>query len=1165
MNFSSMYNGNTENVNALFDRLPVALGAFDESVRLIDCNEKWWHLFGFDEKEKVLSSFEALLQTQQPCGSLAYDVLYHNIEKVLSEKSAKFELFLVKLNNEPMCLDISISYETAGFLIACAAEVRHYKNPLSTDMKKVYVHDDLSHIVLDAIPIAATIFDRNLNALDCNQTSAKMFGNLSKEEYLKDLNPTLLPAQPNGRNSVEVLKEHLSIAFENGYSYLNEFMFRKLDGTLMIVELTYMRIRYKGDFAVISYRRDITEETATKEREQEALLRQHLLYDANPIAASLWDENLNVIDCNEAMVRLLELSGKQDYIERFFDFAPEFQIDGTNSKEKFAELFKAAKDEGTTRLTWLHQTTSKQIIPSDVTVVKIALKGRYMFAAYLQDLRPLMEASEKIREAEERAKLMLDAAPLAISLRGKDLHTIDCNQESLKMLGVADRDEYMSRLWMPACQPDGRNSKELMYSLIAKSFNEGFSETEVLAKRADGTIFPVHITWVRVKYRDDYVVVEYTRDLTETRTAMEREREANEMTQMFMENLPISIKLWDENLNLVYCNQKTVELFGTSSGSEYIGYSFMFSPKYQPCGTPSAKKVKTVLEQALREGMAQFEWMHLTKAGEPLPVEVTLIRVLRNGKNMIVGYNHDMRAIKKAIEEAKRSELAEEENRSKTRFLARMSHEIRTPLNVIKGVSEIELRKETLSSDTEEAFLRIHNSSDLLLTLINDILDLSKVEAGKMEIVPNKYEVTSLIVDTVQLNLMYIGNKAIKFKLNVDELMPTHLIGDDIRIKQILNNLLSNAFKYTDEGMVSLSFGLSRSVPEDNSREAVSADNIVLLIRIEDTGQGMTPEQIETMFDVFTRHNLESNRGVEGSGLGMNIVYQLIKMMHGDISVKSEPGTGTAFTVRLPQKLSSPIVIGKETAENLQNLEITQRSLKKMYQEPCKPMPHGKVLVVDDVESNLFVAKGLLAPYKLTIDTAESGYEAISKIKTGEVYDIIFMDHMMPGMDGVEAAHIIRDIGYHYPIIALTANTVKGQEEQFLKDGFSGFIAKPIDANLLNSCLLRFIRDKPAKTNERNDTAVDDFEVNTDIPPFPLELLKAVLRDAEKSMNRMEAIMKEGLFDEHSIKMYAVHAHAIKSALTNISQAELSGLAYKLEHAPIAQTWKLLRQKHPSF
>ncbi|MCL2009492.1 MAG: ATP-binding protein [Synergistaceae bacterium] len=404
------------------------------------------------------------------------------------------------------------------------------------------------------------------------------------------------------------------------------------------------------------------------------------------------------------------------------------------------------------------------------------------------------------------------------------------------------------------------------------------------------------------------------------------------------------------------------------------------------------------------------------------------------------------------ITEQQQLEAAKAANHAKSEFLAKMSHEIRTPMNAILGITEILLQDETLAPSIKEAHGKIYNSGELLLGIINDILDLSKIEAGKLELTQGEYSVASLINDTTTLNVTRIGDKPIEFELSVDENTPAALFGDELRIRQILNNLLSNAFKYTERGVVKL---LISACAGDKQPEETT-----LVIKVNDTGCGMTKEQLSVVFDAYTRFNAESNRMTEGTGLGMNITYNLARLMNGEITVKSEPGIGTTFIVRLPQRTAGGGVLGRELAKSLQEFRINSAKHIRRAQVVLEPMPYGSVLVVDDVELNLYVARGLLAPYKLSVDTVMSGFDAIDKIKSGSAYDIVFMDHMMPKMDGMEAVKIIRGLGYTRPIVALTANALAGQADMYLANGFDGFISKPIDVRELNTALKKFIRAK---------------------------------------------------------------------------------------------------------
>jgi CheY-like chemotaxis protein len=478
-------------------------------------------------------------------------------------------------------------------------------------------------------------------------------------------------------------------------------------------------------------------------------------------------------------------------------------------------------------------------------------------------------------------------------------------------------------------------------------------------------------------------------------------------------------------------------------------------------------------------------------------------------------------------------------------------------MNAIQGITEMKMRNDTLAPDIAEAFYRIHSSGNMLLNIINDVLDISKIEAGKFELTPLKYDTAGFINDTVHLNIMRFKNKPIKFKLLVDSNIPSALFGDPIRIRQILNNLLSNAFKYTAEGVVELSVHIeSGSAGTENENSEVT-----LVLRVSDTGQGMTAEQIRTLFDEYSRFNPQANREIEGTGLGMNITQLLIQMMNGKISVESEPGKGSMFTVKLPQGTTGSEVIGRELAEDLQQLIWSDVSGVKKAKIDYKPMSYGRILIVDDMESNLYVFKGLTEPYKLSVDTATSGFEAVDKIRNGNVYDIILMDHMMPKMDGIETTKKIRDMNYTRPIVALTANAQDGQAEIFLANGFNDYLSKPIDIQSLDILLNRLIRDKqPPEVIEMARTTAEaagaagahqEAGVNkiTSMVLKNPRLVKVLIRDIEKAVLTLDEIHNKKLYDEDDVIKYVTAVHGMKSAVGNIGENELSSFAQKLEDA----------------
>jgi len=555
----------------------------------------------------------------------------------------------------------------------------------------------------------------------------------------------------------------------------------------------------------------------------------------------------------------------------------------------------------------------------------------------------------------------------------------------------------------------------------------------------------------------------------------------------------------------------------------------------------------------------------IKKNGEYIYIHATgeTIRDENGNPVYVAGAIRDITESKNLIQEAdaQRKE-AETANSAKSAFLSTMSHEIRTPMNAILGISEIQLQNDALEPSIRDGLEKIYTSGDMLLGIINDILDLSKIEAGKLELMIHNYETASLISDTAQLNMMRIGSKPIEFELMIDENLPAVISGDELRVKQILNNVLSNAFKYTARGTVKMSV----------SAKAIDGvdDEIMLIVSVSDTGQGMSKEQVDKLFDEYSRFNSEANRTTEGTGLGMSITRNLIHMMNGELAIESEPGKGSVFTVRLPQKKVNSDILGKEMAENLHRFRTSSRAQMKRAQIMREPMPYGSVLIVDDVETNIFVAKGLMSPYELRIDSADSGFGAIEKIKNGSVYDIIFMDHMMPKMDGVETTKILREMGYDKPIVALTANAVAGQADIFLGNGFADFISKPIDIRQLNAVLNKLIRDKRPpeviEASNRREAQTEQAGVYAPMMEMDPILVEIVVRDVNRSLRVLDAFMEKGApYNEKEVRTYTIHTHGIKSALANIGRMDISAVALKLEQLGRDNNIEAIIKETPAF
>jgi signal transduction histidine kinase/FixJ family two-component response regulator/PAS domain-containing protein/HPt (histidine-containing phosphotransfer) domain-containing protein len=835
-------------------------------------------------------------------------------------------------------------------------------------------------------------------------------------------------------------------------------------------------------------RKDAKFSEMEKMREADELTQ--LMLDSMPLGCKLWNRNMELIHCNEALLRLFELTDKEIFFRRFFDFSPEYQPCGRKSQEMAVEVVRKAFDSGYERFEWIHQTLAGSPIPAEITLVRLRHNGDYAVAGYIRDLRQYRQMMQKI----EKRDSLLDTV----------------NRAAAMLLETAEAD---------------RMNDSIMAGMELLGSSVGVDRVQIWqSETIDGELYAVR----KYEWRSEF-----------------GKRKINVSPLLKIPYREISE--WEEKL----------------MDGEYISSPMNELPsKYQKLLGPFDIKSILIIPLFMQDKFWGFFSLEDCRSERIFSEEE--IKILQSGGLLVSNaflrsdMTQNLRNSAERLEAALKD--AQEANQAKSKFLATMSHEIRTPMNVILGVTESQLLDDKLLPEQRENYGKIYDSGSLLLSIINDILDLSKIEAGKFELISAKYNVLSLINDTANMCLMQYGHKQLKFKLHVDENIPVHLFGDELRIKQVAYNMLSNAFKYTNAGEVNLSFNA-----EDTTETAV-----VLRISVRDTGQGMTPEQIAKIFDEYSRFNLEANRTTVGTGLGMAITRNLVKMMNGRILVESVPEKGTTITVLIPQQIAAPGLLGKEAADNIQNFKFSSQTRGRAAKIVRESMPYGKVLVVDDMKSNLDVARMLLKPYKISVDTAESGFEAVDKIANGGVYDIVFMDHMMPKMDGLETTGKIRALGYTNPIIALTANAVTGQQEIFMSSGFDGYISKPIDLRQLNDSLNKHVRDRhlghsepaaveaeeiPGKSLPEGE-ALNTVEINIqgvdadkcfELFYSGADMLISVLRSYVP--NALDNIEKMKNFSPVAIKDYTVYVHGLKSISANICADEICEAAYRLEMA----------------
>ena len=495
---------------------------------------------------------------------------------------------------------------------------------------------------------------------------------------------------------------------------------------------------------------------------------------------------------------------------------------------------------------------------------------------------------------------------------------------------------------------------------------------------------------------------------------------------------------------------------------------------------------------------------------------------------VIVLQNNKLRTRQNTIED-KNNQLAAA-NKAQTAFISNMSHEIRTPINAILGMDEMIIRESSEEQIREYAY-DIKNAGSTLLGIINDILDFTKIEAGKMEIIEQDYDLSSAVNDLINMIDMRAKAKNLQLEVNLNPHIPCKLHGDELRIKQVILNILTNAVKYTEKG--SITFNLDY--------ERIEEDEIFLIVSIRDTGIGMKPEEMDKLLKPFERLDEKKNRTIEGTGLGMSIVASLLEAMDSKLEVESTYGVGSRFFFRIRQK----VVEWKEVG-NLQQRYQEMKVEHKNGEEALFHASRANILVVDDTLVNLTVVKGLLKRTGARVDTAQSGEECL-ELCENKKYHVILLDHRMPQMDGVETLHLLREReGYNQntPVIALTANAVSGASEYYVGEGFNDFLAKPVSGNKLEKMIAKYLPGEVMDSEEELMTQID--EAAGIKASGSKEVYSQVCDEfAVTSSNAIQEI--KAYYDKGDIENYTIKVHALKSAARLVGAMALSDMAKYLE------------------
>ncbi|MCL2840652.1 MAG: response regulator [Defluviitaleaceae bacterium] len=1002
--------------------------------------------------------------------------------------------------------------------------------------------------IYEALPIPSSLWGESCQLVDCNTAFVRFSGFKTKEETFSRFFELVPNVQPDGTPSEEKIKMLIRKVFDTNAIVHSKFV-QILNGIDVPVDITLAKVTIDGQYYVICFGVNVMS-IDVAERDARVLL------DSMPLMIEIWDEELNLIEVNRQVMELFNRMDKKDYVQHFAETLPAFQPCGTPSMEKSDALIAAAFKDGYAYCEkWIHIDAKGNQIPFEATFVRVNRGGKKVVIVYSHNISGIQASMEREKEALNLANKILESMPVAIDLWDDELNLINTNPFAVKLFNLSSKEEYIHEFMnlSPPLQPNGLPSKETALFNVKKVFTTGHEQFEWMRQKQNGELLPTEVTLIKSSHMGRDVVIAFSTDLRPMKAAIEYElkqeqqRHQDELDariRLMFDKAPIMIEYWDKNYNAIDCNQTTLDVYGFATMEDFImdtdTNADVTLTEVQPNGKPSLKERHKHLDNIFSKGHDHFEFIEKKLDGTEIYLEVEGIRIKQGDEYVAVTYSRDITQLRQLQAEQQRMEVIEESNRAKTRFLARMSHEIRTPLSAIIGIAEIQLQRGTLSPIVEESFAKVHDSAGVLLDIVNDILDLSKIESGKMNLLCKEYNISSLVSDAIQPHLINLGQKDIEFVVNIDPNLPVQLIGDSIRVKQVINNLLSNAFKYTNTGMVKLNM----------SCRPLMQDKLCLEIHICDTGMGMNKQQLSSVFQDYTRFHEHSH--VTGTGLGMSIVYNLLELMGATISIDSQVNKGTCVLVCIPQKIGTPEVIGKKAASRLQRFETSLTSAEKRFNFVPEPMPYGRVLVVDDVDANLYVARGLLTFYDLQIETCTSGHTAVDRIRKGMTYDVVFMDQMMPGMDGTEAMQTMRRLGYTGTIVALTANALIGQAEELITSGFDGFISKPIQTAHLDRILTKYIRDKQSSETleaaARSRSAEDNRRRSEGISGYQSdpELVDKLKADFVRRHRITSNVIKQ-FWAEGNTKSMHILVHSLKGTAGLIGETLLLQKAQDVE------------------
>ncbi len=1023
----------------LYGKTPCPLCCVSKDGEFLYATKTFYQFFGADTLEQCSQQALCSTEASQHTPKNFIDTLVFYCKQTLQKGLSRFSWWHKMRDFSEICAHYTLTFVSLEDENIFVLRISAIEDAAQVSVQQNEKHSSFTDVI-DKSPTPIALWGKDRIMEHCNEAFLLFLGVETKEHWMQYAQEYYPAYQVSGEKSEALFHAQLEKAFAEEYTSC-EWEWQDTHGELIPVRLSFLKITYDGKEVVAIFNYDLRELRASEKQTSDAKKTMKAMLDGMPFGSNLVSKNFRIVDCNTTAYTLFGFDNKQDYIDTFHTLSPEYQPHGILTKDYVVQMMGKAFSEGSAQFEWMHIDRYGAPLPMEVTAVRTEYDGEEMLLGYTKDLRELKAIQQKASYEEQRNALMFENIPLCILFWNEKNELVDCNKEVLRTFKCASKQEFIQSFpkLSPEYQPDGKKSMEAVDKHHEDVLRDGYLRFEWLHNTLDGELIPTEVILLRATLADKNVIISYIKDLRELKNTQELVKEAELRNTLMLDSLPMCVHFWDENFKLIYTNLEGANTFGFESKEAYLQNYRKTIPKEQPNGINSEARMLELIDEGFSKGVARGEYTCIhSVTQEEIPLDLSVIRTSYQGKRGLITYLKDLREHKAMLQEIHANEqelrvakeLAEQSTKAKSEFLANMSHEIRTPMNGILGL--LHLLEQTQLEFTQEDYVKkAVFSANNLMRIINDILDFSKIEAGKLEMEVKPFTLRTLCKDVLDLYHPLSEQKGLKLQVNEGEHSSLVLLGDALRLKQVLFNLVSNAIKFTRSGTVTLEI-------ESAFR---GENNLHCTFAVRDTGIGLTREQIDRLFSAFSQADTSITRKYGGTGLGLVISRSIITMMHGNIWVESEYGKGSAFFCTAVFDVSQ---------EQVKTFGLEERSLATVRSRQV----FGHLLLTEDNEINQLVAKEILQTAGYTLDIANNGQEALELLEKN-TYDAVLMDIQMPIMDGYTATKHIRAQQQYakIPIIAMSAHAMKGDKELSLQHGMNDHITKPIEPDVLYKTL----------------------------------------------------------------------------------------------------------------